>query len=110
MNREIGAITTHLLTLEAGDKNASIYCRDFAPAVGVNEDPVTGTACGAMMAYLVRHRVLPITGSIQTAVAEQGFSVKRPGMVYMEAIGSDPVSEIWVGGAAVGVARIEMEI
>ncbi len=110
MNQEIGVITTHLFTLETNDTIAPIYCRDFAPAVGVNEDPVTGTACGAMMAYLVRHRALPFTGSTHTAVAGQGFSVKRPGTVYLEAIGNDPVSEIWVGGAAVSVARIEMEI
>lgn len=108
VNREIGAITTHLFTLETNNTNASIYCRDFAPAVGVNEDPVTGTACGAMMAYLVRHRMFSFNGSTNTAIAEQGFSVKRPGTVYLEAIGHDPVREIWVGGAAVGVARIEM--
>jgi len=42
MNKNIGVVTTHLFTLDTVDPSSTVYCRDFAPAVGVNEDPVTG--------------------------------------------------------------------
>jgi len=110
MNKKIRVTTTHLFTFDTVDPSSTVYCRDFAPAVGVNEDPVTGTACGAMMAYLVKHKALPFSGDMVSATAEQGYSAGRPGKVLLEAIGNDPVKEIRVGGKAVTVARMEMMI
>ena len=41
-------------------EEGGIYeCRGFAPAAGVDEDPVTGAASGALGAYLLRHRAIP---------------------------------------------------
>lgn len=49
LNAEAGAHTTHVYSLTPDGP----VCRSFAPAVGVDEDPVTGSAMGALGAYLV---------------------------------------------------------
>lgn len=48
----------------SGDETVpDAVCRDFAPAVGIPEEAATGTASGALGAYLVAHGVLPGVGS-----------------------------------------------
>jgi len=75
--------------------------RFFAPAYGVDEDPVTGTANSALAYYLnssgklVKNRY----------VFEQGHALGREGVVYVE-IGDG----VWVGGDAVLVLRGLIEI
>lgn len=49
LNREAGVHTTHLFAPKA----RGYYCRGFAPAAGVDEDPYTGSAAGALVAFLV---------------------------------------------------------
>jgi PhzF family phenazine biosynthesis protein len=44
LNREVGALTTHVFV----EEDEAFHCRDFAPAAGVDEDPVTGSASGAL--------------------------------------------------------------
>ncbi|MHC4473937.1 MAG: PhzF family phenazine biosynthesis protein, partial [Planctomycetota bacterium] len=51
--------TVQLFAMEARHPDADAHCRVFAPAVGVDEDPVTGTAAGALGAYTVRHGLMP---------------------------------------------------
>jgi PhzF family phenazine biosynthesis protein len=51
------------------------YARFFNPAVGISEDPATGTAAGPLAARLVREgRLRP--GA--TAIVEQGYRLGRP--------------------------------
>jgi PhzF family phenazine biosynthesis protein len=68
----------------------------FAPGAGVDEDPVTGTASGAVGAYL--RGIEAFDGELpEEMVFEQGHFVDRPGHVRVRAR-SDPVE---VGGRAV---------
>lgn len=50
-NRAPGAATTHVFALDGTPPGVDVCARDFAPAVGVAEDPQTGTASGAMGAW-----------------------------------------------------------
>jgi PhzF family phenazine biosynthesis protein len=68
----------------------------FAPGAGVDEDPVTGTASGAVGAYL--RAVDAFDGDIPAEmVFEQGHFLDRPGRARVRAR-SEPVE---VGGRAV---------
>jgi len=78
----------------------------FAPGVGVPEDPVTGTASGAVGAYLTRYGALEgegqdgadATESATELRLEQGHYLDRPGTVRVRVDG-----EVSVGGRGVTV-------
>jgi len=75
--------------------------RHFSPPGDVLEDPVTGSACGAMSALAFA------TGVIDRAVFQvrQGDHVGRPGTAHVEVLGRpDAISGVRVGGDAVAVA------
>lgn len=86
----------YVLTFDTLDGDSTIHGRMFAPGVGVSEDPVTGTASGAVGAYL--REVEAFDGEFpDEMVFEQGHFLDRPGRVQVRAR-SDPVA---VGGRAV---------
>ncbi len=79
--------------------------RMFAPALGVNEDPATGSAAGPLALHLARNGLIPFGQQIRI---EQGAEVSRPSVLFARAVGSaDQVDRIEVGGSAVIVARGE---
>ena len=104
LNKRLGVMTTHLFTLHPGRRSITSYTRDFAPAAGVDEDPVTGTANGALGAYLVKNRLVPLTSPETKMTFEQGNRLKRKGILTIRISHHDGmVSEVWVGGEAVTV-------
>jgi trans-2,3-dihydro-3-hydroxyanthranilate isomerase len=62
----------------AGDLSdgAHLYARFFAPAVGVDEDPATGSACGSLVASLA-HRSPGHDGTYRLQIS-QGVAMGRP--------------------------------
>jgi trans-2,3-dihydro-3-hydroxyanthranilate isomerase len=60
--------------------------------LGVPEDPATGSANGALGAYLVQHaltssalrRALPVTEPTTHIISEQGAEVNHPSTLYVE--------------------------
>lgn len=75
--------------------------RDFAPAVGIPEDPVTGTAAGALMALLAREGRLPVRGDRACGVVYQGHALGTPGEVEVEVtLAGRTVGGVRVGGRA----------
>lgn len=104
-SHEVSAV--QIFTLETETEDADVHCRVFAPAVGVEEDPVTGTAAGALGAYLVRHGVFPEgKDGITRIVVEQGIEIGRPGRVEVEIERDD---EEFVGVRAGGRAVLTLE-
>ena len=89
IKNKAGAIFT--FTFETINKDCLIHARCFAPLYGVNEDPVTGTANGALGAYLAKHGMLK--GS--SYKAEQGHEIGREGVVSVEV-----EEKIKIGGEA----------
>ncbi|OYR44976.1 PhzF family phenazine biosynthesis protein [Halorubrum sp. Hd13] len=86
----------YAFTFDAIDAASTLHGRAFAPAVGVAEDPVTGTASGAVGAYL--RSVDAFDGDFPDELRfEQGHFVDRPGHVRVRVEGD----EVRVGGRAV---------
>lgn len=96
-------------TLEVGAARA--HARFFAPADNIPEDPATGSACGALGAYLVHHGGLnlePEDGRYKFVI-EQGDFIHRPSRINLAVKGAaGNVEEVKVGGPAVLVARGEV--
>ncbi|PZP58891.1 MAG: phenazine biosynthesis protein [Pseudoxanthomonas spadix] len=72
--------------------------RAFAPASGVPEDPVTGSANGLIAAWLHARQALP--GRHGRYTASQGRELGRDGLVEVEV---DAEGEVWIGGQVQGV-------
>lgn len=76
--------------------------RDFAPAVGIPEDPVTGSAAGALLALLAQGGRLPVRGERAWGVVYQGHALGTPGEVEVEVtLAGQTVRAVRVGGRAV---------
>ncbi len=92
----------HIFTFETVDKDSTVHTRCFAPYVGVNEDPVTGTANGALGAYLVQNRIIEVKEPYTTIISEQGYAMKRPGKVHVKIeVQQGRIERVKVGGRAV---------
>ena len=88
-----------------GDAPA-VHIRCFAPAVGVPEDPVTGSANAALPAYLARYGLLEKTG--REYVASQGAAIGRDGRVPVRVLDDSGRAEI--GGQSVTVVEGEIRL
>lgn len=96
----------YVFTRDAADSTHITQGRYFAPAVGVREDPATGSASGPLAEYLAEHGVLslPPAGGRGRACAEQGDAMGKPGRVHLEVTGTpDHIERVRVGGTAVTV-------
>ena len=106
MNQCLGVASTHCYSLDALTPDAQLHVRDFSPALGIPEDPATGTANGALAAFLMRHGVLmPQREQVRLKV-EQGMEIGRPSLICVEVDG-EPNSPrtVRVGGTAVQVMQ-----
>ena len=56
IKKELGSF--HVFTFETIEKTSTYHARNFAPCYGINEDPVTGTANGAVSSYLVKNGII----------------------------------------------------
>jgi trans-2,3-dihydro-3-hydroxyanthranilate isomerase len=80
--------------------------RMFAPALGVAEDPATGSAAGPLAVHLARHGRIAFGEEIEI---RQGVEIGRASLLYARADGSsERIDRVAVGGAAVIVARGEL--
>jgi trans-2,3-dihydro-3-hydroxyanthranilate isomerase len=108
--RAVGTQCVMVFTLETEQPESTVHVRMFAPLLGVPEDPATGSANGALGAYLAHHRVVPMTESTIHIVSEQGAELDRPSTLYVEVdhAGGEPTG-VRVGGEVApvieGVAR-----
>ena len=107
-----GATGCHAFTRETLEIGASrAHARFFAPADNIAEDPATGSACGALGAYLVHHAALslePENGRYKFVI-EQGDFIHRPSRINLDVKGEQgAVEEVKVGGPSVLVAKGEV--
>jgi len=96
-------------TIEIGEARA--HARLFAPADNISEDPATGSAAGALGAYLVHHGAANVEASNGSYrfVIEQGDFMKRPSRINIEIKGKlGAIDEVHVGGPSVVVAHGEV--
>lgn len=77
--------------------------RMFAPSLGVNEDPATGSAAGPIAIHLARHGRIPFGVEIEI---HQGEELGRPSILFARAVGDlKTIERVEVGGSAVVVAQ-----
>ncbi len=90
---------------ESGTDQATVYCRMFAPNLGIYEDPATGAASGPLGCYLVRYGLVrqERAGSI---LSLQGAAMGRPSWIHIGvALVGDEITGAYVGGEAVVVGE-----
>ncbi|KPN14189.1 PhzF family phenazine biosynthesis protein [Bacillus australimaris] len=103
MNKEHGISTTHLYTFHTS-KECDLYTRDFAPGIGIPEDPVTGAANGALAGFLYLENIISQQNPTHLSIA-QGDTIGRPGMLTITVIPNESQPVIKVAGAAVITIR-----
>jgi trans-2,3-dihydro-3-hydroxyanthranilate isomerase len=98
-------------TIEVGTARA--HLRMFAPDDNIPEDPATGSAAGALGAYLVHYGacgVEPVKGTF-SFVIEQGDFINRPSRINLEVKGvTGAVEQVRVGGSSVLFIRGELSM
>lgn len=73
--------------------------------IGIVEDPATGSASGALGAYLVQQGVVDI-GPVSEITAEQGYEIDRPSRILIQVDSDDDMIQgVRVGGQAVMVVE-----
>ena len=87
------------------EQQSTVHTRMFAPLIGIIEDPATGSASGALGAYLVQNGVVEV-GPMTEIIAEQGYEIERPSRILIQVESEDDViQEVKVGGQAVMVVE-----
>lgn len=104
--RAVGTDCVMVFTFETERADATVHVRMFAPMLGVPEDPATGSANGALGAYLVHHRAVPVAGPTTHILSEQGAEIGRPSTLFVEVDTADrEITAVRVGGRVVPVAE-----
>ncbi|MBU8922310.1 MAG: PhzF family phenazine biosynthesis protein [Bacteroidales bacterium] len=98
VNKKHHIHTNHIFSLDTFSEECISYARHFAPAVGMWEDPATGTAAAGLGTYLFRHGIAT-TG---TMVMEQGKESENLARILVEMKNSNSEeSLVQIGGLAV---------
>ena len=93
----VDATGLYAVTFDTLTADATAHGRMFAPGAGIPEDPVTGTASGAVGAYLREFDAV----ETNEMTFEQGHFVDRLGRVAVRVDGNRPSGErVRVGGRA----------
>lgn len=101
----------YVFTVNSQDSDILIHGRMFAPAIGINEDPVTGNANGPLGVYLVHHNLIKHNNALFKFKAKQGEAIKRPGIIEVEVkIENEEPVEVKVSGNAVIIFKSELSL
>ena len=105
-----------VFTLETIEQSSAIHSRFYAPAVGIVEDPVTGSANGPLGVYLYEyaiHQDFPIPSFLlpdgrMEFIAEQGDDMGRKGRVKIRLrVTGHGVRQVSIAGEAVTILESE---
>lgn len=101
----------YVFTFDSGDPQILVNGRMFAPAIGINEDPVTGNANGPLGGYLVKNKIVPVKGATFEFAACQGEAIGRKGIIHVrvDALDQEP-QRIQISGEAVVVFRTSISV
>jgi len=86
--------------------------RMFCPAIGIDEDPVSGNAHGMLAVYLHAAGLLPVRDGVARLSGHQGRHVGRPGEVHVELeLAADRPRVVRIAGEAVvgGESRVTLD-
>ena len=104
----LGEGPVYLFCDEAEEAGHAFHARMFAPALGVREDPATGSAAAALAGLIAAHRRLA-DGEHAFAI-EQGYEMGRPSLIRLVVvISAGKLASASIGGEAVVVTEGTIE-
>jgi trans-2,3-dihydro-3-hydroxyanthranilate isomerase len=92
-----GGVCVLVFTEETLSPATDVHVRVFAPPLGIEEDPATATANGALAAFLVRHGAIT-ADPIARLRSEQGSEMGRPSVIELEVDARTSPPTVYVGG------------
>ena len=99
----------YVFTTDSKESDILVHGRMFAPAIGINEDPVTGNANGPLGAYLVHYNLVSNNNSSFKFKAKQGEAINRAGTIEVEVrIEDNEPVEVKISGNAVVIFKSEL--
>lgn len=108
--RDLGFGDLFVFTCETESTEMTVHCRMFAPHFGIPEDAASGAATGALIAYMVKHRLIK-SGKKVRLLSEQGMEMGRPSrLIGMADIINGQATSIQVGGQCVLVGAGSIQI
>ncbi|MDN5202677.1 PhzF family isomerase [Fulvivirgaceae bacterium BMA10] len=111
LSKQIQCNGYFVFTLDSDDPEILTYGRMFAPAIGINEDPVTGNANGPLGGYLVQNRLVSYENGLFEFKGAQGEKINRLGIVKVKVkIENNKPSLIQIRGRATVVFKSEIEV
>lgn len=102
LSRRLGVVGAHVFTMETENDEFTVLCRNFGPAVGINEESATGTSNGALGYYLYKRGLLQ-EGEM---VSGQGLGMGKPSAIHVKV----ERDKVLVGGEAAIAGVVEMDI
>jgi trans-2,3-dihydro-3-hydroxyanthranilate isomerase len=94
----------YAFSYEARTQGVAVHARAFTHAVGVEEDPATGSAASGLAGYLSRREGVK-EGTARWRI-EQGLELGRPSLIDVEAdVNGGTVTAVRVGGSSVVVSE-----
>ena len=104
-----GHAAAYLYTRETADEACHVHARMFSPAMGIAEDPATGSAAAAFAGVAMEFEQ-PGDGE-HMLVIEQGLEMGRPSRIVLGMdVQGGVLTGVTIGGAAVIVARGELDV
>jgi trans-2,3-dihydro-3-hydroxyanthranilate isomerase len=99
----------YLYTRQTLHTTSSFHARMFAPALGIPEDPATGSAAAALAGVIHRFDALP--DGVHRRIIEQGFEMGRPSLVQLSLdVARGRLATVRIGGSAVRVMEGMIEV
>lgn len=109
ISKKYNSVGYHLFTLDSLHASDA-HCRNLAPLYGIPEESATGTSNGALACYLFDKNKISSVNS-KNLVFEQGYSMNMPSEILVSlSIDGGEVQEVKVGGKALNLTSIEVEI
>jgi trans-2,3-dihydro-3-hydroxyanthranilate isomerase len=99
-------VSLSVFTRDTREPTSDAQVRHFGPAVGVYEDPVSGSAAGSLGSYIIRYGFMEATFPVTSIIIEQGHYVDRPGKIFVEVRGDqEGIDQVKVSGTGVTVLK-----
>jgi PhzF family phenazine biosynthesis protein len=100
-----------VFTIDNQPHSFSTDGRMFAPAIGINEDPVTGNANGPLGAYLVKNKLVVYDNDVFSFTARQGEAMGRLGSMEVSVdIENGIPRKVQILGSAVTIFKTVIEL
>jgi trans-2,3-dihydro-3-hydroxyanthranilate isomerase len=106
LQKDSDYVSLSVFTRDTRDPTSDAQVRHFAPALGVYEDPVSGSAAGSLGSYIIKYGFMESTNPVTSIVIEQGHYVGRPGKIFVEVRGNqETIEQVKVSGTGIVVFK-----